>query len=379
MNKQLAIAAILALASTAQSQVTITSKDMFNSIGQSYRAYANKPPGLPFFPPPDDGSGDGLPPLLALSAQPLAVDDGAEADVSGAIGETGGPQTWDFTTGPDQLTYRFDYVSPAADGVGDDFPNAKLAERKTTESSGAKSWLFFDQVVGTGRRVFGFYDESFSADQPSTPFTAPIVDFPDPIKMGSTWTTSTSFKTQVIGIDTIIDYSSTDTVDAFGIVILPGLGFGDCLRVNEVAKYETRVDVFGDGNYQSLSTDYIRNYYWLRPDHGIVAQITSSQQSAPPPENLTTAYQFVRMFEINHPVTELPPETIKGLKISLGKKQVLINWTKSPTLANYTVEVTENPADSTSWKPLASTASNFVLDTNLDGVGTRFYRISGKK
>src|SRR5271165_5905387 len=62
-----------------QAQITITSADMFNQVGQYYRAYANN------------------------TTNTVAV--------SSMLGTTGGPQAWDFRTGPQDVTYRFDYTA----------------------------------------------------------------------------------------------------------------------------------------------------------------------------------------------------------------------------------------------------------------------------
>ena len=76
----------------------------------------------------------------------------------------------------------------------------------------------------------------------------------------------------------LIAYSSSAVADAYGVANSPGIGFGDCLRVNELVLYDTSAD-FNDGGGFQHETDYVRNYYWLRPGRGIVAQMTSQQSS----------------------------------------------------------------------------------------------------
>lgn len=347
----------------AQGAVTITADDMFNTIGQWYRAYAN-------------------------------TDD---VGVSGRLGTTGGPQVWDFVNGPKDQIYRFDYVSVTDGGNGADFPKAKVAERMTTEGDGTKKWLYFEQVAGIGRQTYGFYDAKFSADQPSNPFKSPIVDFPAAIHYQGTWSTSTSFSTDILTIDTapdpnipddaggggfniptIINYSSTATADAFGIINMPGIGFGEGLRVNELVTYDIQVDLgFGDG-FQTVATEYIRNYYWLMEDHGIAVQITSKQETQPPSENFTTAASFVRMFETNHTTGDRPPDGVTGLKVTFGKDRVLLNWDRFGSAKTYRVEYTGNLSDRNSWKVLGTPVpDNFMFDITITSDQARFYRVVG--
>jgi len=68
---------------SCQAQITITSDDMFNQPGEYYRAYANQPPAL-------------------LNRFPVTV--------AGRIGEPGGPHYWDFTEGPTDEIYRYEYI-----------------------------------------------------------------------------------------------------------------------------------------------------------------------------------------------------------------------------------------------------------------------------
>jgi hypothetical protein len=356
---------ILSTAWLAQAQVTITSEDMFNQIGQYYLAYASK--------------GD-----VVIGSK--------------VLGTTGGSQLWDFTTGPKDDTYRFDYVAPTDGGHGADFPKAKVAERKKEQIKGSTAWLYFEQVPGLGRQTYGFYDPEFSADQPSTPFKTPIVDFPDTIHYRDTWSTSTSFRSDIsfgappdpddpddtggsFSIPVLFNYTSTAVADAFGLINLPGVGFGGCLRVNELVTYDIQADLFGDGEFQTVATEYIRNYYWLMEDHGIAVQITSKQQDSIPSNDFTTAASFVRMFETNHQIgTSAPPapDGITGLKLTYGKASVLIKWDTTSAVKTYKVEYTTNLGSKNSWIPLGvSTTNNFMLDTSVPSASSRFYRVIG--
>jgi hypothetical protein len=349
MKSGIIIAVVAITTCLGRGQVTITSQDMFNATGQYYRVYSNPAP-------------------TGLAA--------SHYDVTGRLGTNGGPQIWDFTTGPTNVTYRFDYVDPTDGGHGGNFPGAKYAERQTIESTGtAKAWMYLQQVPGTGRRNFGF--ENPNDDPSEGQFNPAIIDFPDPLKYQSQWTATTTFDSTIQGLLPIrINYTATATVDAYGTIILPGIGSGDCLRVNELDTYETLVDMDMTGNYQTFETDYIRTYYFFRPGHGIVAEILSQQLSSGPPDiNFTDASQFTRMFELSHTVAGQGPGAITDLTLNLVNGAALLNWSKTPNTVSYRVEYTPSFSGTNTWQALGTTSSGFFLDASSSTASQRFYRV----
>lgn len=354
-------AAVWALAKGAEAQVVITAEDMFNQVGQYYKAFANK---------------DDVP-------------------VSGILGTPGGPQVWDFTTGPTDDVYQFDYVLPTDDGHGVDFPEATFAERKTEQLSGAKNWMYLKQVPQLGRVNYGFYDEEFSPTKPSNPFKTPITDFPAVIRYDDTWSTATSFDSEIsfdtgpdpenpdAGSETFtipmrVNYTSTAKADAYGIVNLPQIGFGEALRVNELSTYAIDVDFEGTGNFQNVTTEYVRTIYFLMEDRGIAVQVTSRQETTPPPDNFALAASVVRMFETNHGIGGSTPESITDFKITLSQGKALLNWAKLGTVTSYRVEATSELVGGT-WTVVGTTSNNFLVDSSIGGVGQRYYRVVGVK
>jgi hypothetical protein len=351
--------AALAGAMSGRAQITITASDMFNQVGQYYRAHA--------------AAGD--------------------VDVSGMLGTPGGPQAWDFLNGPQDVVFRFDYRPVAETGYEADFPDARFAERKTDESIGAEAFLFLEQAAGKGRMNYGFVDPAFSETRPVSPFLPPIRDFPETMSLGDAWTAATTFESEigipdigdpddpdgggVFGIPSLITYTASARVDAYGVVNQPGIGFGECLRVNELSQYDIAVDLgLGDG-YQTIATQFVRNYYWLRKGRGIVVQITSKQLDVPPPDDFPVAAAMVRMFETNHPdgVVEVP--TIKDLRLTLSNQGGLLTWTKASGVSSYRVEYIASAG--TPWQTLQTTTANFVIDAaaNQPGTPARLYRVVG--
>ena len=352
---------------TAPSQVVITAADLFNQAGQYYRAYSS-------------------------AATTTSV------NVSGLLGGVGGPQLWDFTTGPSEVTYRYDYLAATNTLQGADFvaAGARVAEQKTDEAGAVpQALLYFTQDPTLGRRTYGFYDPGFSVGigsaQPQQMFSPPIYDFPATIHYGDSWSCATTYTNTIsfgdptdpeggfFAMDMIYDYSATAVVDAYGLVNSPGIDFGDCLRVNELVKYDTGWD--DGGSVTPLGTDYVRNYYWLRPGRGIVAQVTSKQSSGTPPDNnFPTAAAVLRMFETNHRDGADPGTAsgIQGFKMTLGKTSALLQWTFSPAATHYRVDYTTNPTGG--WQALGSlTTNNYALDTAAGKPATpvRFYRVVG--
>jgi len=363
MRPLLALAGIAGLLQ-AQEPITVTSFDMFNATGQYYRAY------------------------VATNVD----------NVSTLLGQSGGPRAWNFSQGPTNYTARFDYVAPSESGLDALFPEATLAERKTVEETGKTSWLFLKQEPGTGRINYGFHDPDFSPDMPTSVFDPPIVDFPENITYGSSWSVSTEFLTSIgapdigfdiglggtalnalpapqddFGIPAKIIYSADSKADAYGYVTLPKLGFMECLRINELATYEIQIDFDFTGNYQTVGVYFVRSLYWLAKDRGIVAQVVSQQSGTPPSDAFSTAAVIMRQFENNHPEGSRDPLPVADLQITPGQDQVMLHWTPPLNAASFRVESTESLGDPSSWTLVTTTTNNFLI-VPTEGPW-RFFRI----
>ena len=119
----------------------------------------------------------------------------------------------------------------------------------------------------------------------------------------------------------------------------------------------------------------MRNFYWLAKDRGIVVQMSSKQSSTPPPNEFPTAAQFIRMFETNHPEGSRDPQPVTDLRVTPGKGQLLLSWTKPLNATSFRVEFTAALGADADWQELATTSDNFALDT-FDGThAARYYRV----
>ncbi len=326
--------------------------DMFNEVGLYYRAYINN----------------------------------GNYPVSNRMGSAGADQFWDFSQGPTDQILRFDYVSSVGLAQSADFPLAQLAEHKTVEGVGKDEWIFFEQVPGVGRKVYGFYSDSFSPGMPSIPFSQPIIDFPATIAHGAAW--QTSFVTESMfplsdpegellpDIPIQTTWNSTFKADAWGVALLPNLGIVDVLRINEDQVVDIAADL-GDGVWLHIETDYVRSYYWLSPGRGIVAQMTSLQSSSPPPATFDMATAFVRMFETNKQggSGSTDPQPVDNLRVTVSNGRVLVQWSKAANATSYEVEYSTGGLGPESWQPVGTTAGEYLFDNDGFGHQTRFYRV----
>lgn len=353
-----------------RSQITISSLDMFYEPGQFYTARVTT----------------------------------NNVDLGAILGNPGGPQAWHFSNLPWDYIARFDYIDAKATPYAVLFPDAQLAERKTIHGSSKEMWLFLTQKIGTGRIIYGFYDtapETFGTKEAI--FDPPIIDFRESITYGDSWSAYTRFLTSIkipdipdlgfdlwdmflnpssirlepkqdeFGIPARITYTAQYTVDAYGYITLPDRSFAECLRVNELAQWDIEIDFDFSGNFQLVQTSFVRTYYWLAKNRGIVAQITSTESASPPPEKFSTAAAIMIQLETNHPESSDLPFPVTDLHITVGKNQILLTWTKPVNTRRFRIEWTENLSPDLQWKELQTTTNNFLtvpLDTK-----TKFFRV----
>lgn len=348
----------------AQAQPIITDRDMTYKIGEYYKAYAN------------------------LKTAPV--------DVSSIIGKKGGPQFWDFATGPTNDVFLYEYVDPKGTIFGASFPKAKISERKTTVSTGDQEWLFYEQVPNVGRTVYGAWSNDGTFLDSAQVFLAPVVDFPAQIKFGDNWSNLVTFTNDLdllgdaFSIRILI--TSSFSADAYGIADLPKLGFGDALRINQLDEIQLQLfseDEDGNGSYNSLGSPvYSRFYYWIMPGRGIVATIASETtgglegNATPPPDNFARADYLIRMFETNRKPTEgcAQPTAVNDLRITVdGSGRALLKWTATECTQQYRVEISDNLSPSAPWTTLGTTPTNFMIDQETARPKARYYRVVSLK
>ena len=139
-----------------------------------------------------------------------------------------------------------------------------------------------------GHVDYGFYNPTFSPAQPESVFTNALQDFPALIHYGDSWSGNTVFySTESLGgglgyFPVQVTYTSTDTVDAFGLVTLPNLGFLSCLRVHELDEYDIAFDLGDETGYQDAGTQYVAHVLLAGPRarHGRADQFRAELHGA---------------------------------------------------------------------------------------------------
>jgi len=279
----LTVAAVLLLTLTATGRdgPVLTSDDFFHDIGDYYRSWSND----------------------------------LNVSVSGLLGSAGGPQTWDFTSGPTDEIKRFDYVlTDDGDDPGagfyaaDHFPDADFAQRMTEEIGSDQAWMYLDQVASVERTNYGYYwPDGNSETNDWSVFTPSILDFPDPLEWGDSWLLQTSYQFQMYDsgvLDVRVDVTIDADVDAWGTVLLPSLGPVEALRVN--TEQTSAIYVWLAEQWIPIGTQYTRIYDWVGVGSDIIVEIGSVvSETSMPPDDFTIASNLVRQFENSNP-TALP-------------------------------------------------------------------------
>jgi hypothetical protein len=350
--------ACLFLGLNLKAQITITSDDMYNQPGEYYRSYVNQPPAL-------------------LQRFPVTV--------AGKLGESGGPNFWDFTEGPTDEVFRYDYVERATSIVFNDFPEASLAERSYRESKpNDVSWIMLDDVENLGRKVFGFWIINAQFDDPSNRFTLPIIDFPAEINYGDTWTTTAEYQNSLLGIPAIYNEVQSFEADAYGFIELPELGVFECLRINSLKDFSVAIDFNGTATFTNVERQFTRIYYWLVPGKGIAAQIVSEPSGNPVAEQFNLASMFQRTFETNKEEKNagcLEAAAVTGLDIVHQPNLVRLKWNEADCAQNYRVQFTTSGLGTEDWTDLSPTpyTDTFFIDTNVNKARVKIYRVLSER
>ena len=332
---------LLLFTPSAQAQVTIAVTNLPSRVGVDYyRAYINT----------------------------------ADVGISGLLGTPGGPRRWDFSPPqrPDEVVRRTDIVAVSDGGHGAGFGAAAYAERVTNEGNGRQDWSYYRLVTNVARRYYGFYDAVANPDCPAKTFTT--YDLPATVSYGQTWSRTVDFADCASGFNLAVHFTSQATVDAWGTVVLPGIGEVPALRLNEMNTYDVTLVDFGI----PLSTTTYRNYYWLVRGIGKAVHILSpGYTGTSAPADFATAKTFLRTFESNTARDYLTPLTVSDLRLTRQGTWAVLDWRPEPNASGYRVE-TLGSLSSTNWQlvtePSVNTWSNLLSVTETQ----RFFRVFSK-
>lgn len=311
-----------------EAQITFFTADWPATNGSYYRAYVSSDVSAPFLGVPTNTS-----------------------------------QRWDFSSPrqPNEFVRTMDIV-PTTDGGHDiDFPGASYAERFTDDVY--LIWDYYRVTPNAGRTYYGSYNGGLLG---ASPTLMPALDIPDPISLGSNWTSSYTLEGDYI----VTDQTFSAVVDAYGTIVLPQIGEVLALRVNQLTYQQVYLGGFPYGSY------YFREYFWLVRGIGKAMHIVSALGPTPPPLNFTSASSVRRVFESNTLKNSLL-YSVTNLSIRIQTNNVLLNWRQETNIAGYRVESLGN-FNTTNWQLLAEPASNSWAGAFSATQAQQFFRVFTK-
>jgi hypothetical protein len=303
-------------------------------------------------------------------------EDASGKSITQLLGSAGGPHKWDFSyPSTEGETVRATAIVAPDDGNrATHFPSATYAERETIEKSGCQTWNYLRLTDGMGRIQSGFFS-ACKDPGPYVIFESPSIEVPDNLKFGDTFQQTADWRDDIGGdffiFRVAVHYVSTAKVDAYGTIVLPGIGEVPALRVNELNSYET-TELEND---IPLDKQYFRNYYWLVPGIGRAVQLSSPAGTSAPPANFSVSQSIFRVFESGrYPQRQF----VKNLGIARQGNQILLSWEKENEATQYEVEYSTRLAPVEPWILLASPPGNSFLDA-IGLNSSRFYRVFWRK
>jgi hypothetical protein len=332
---RLLVAFILMLCATAGAQTTFSGTDLPQHLGEFSRAYYS-----------------------------------TNVNVAALLGQPGGPQRWDFSS-PQQageVVWRTDIVSPDDPNPGA-FPGAAYAERDTQEPTTQIAWRYYS-MTNQGRLYYGFDNPINDPASPLVVFDQPTLDLPCPVQYGQSWNRYVSWYDTVLSFPVVYDFTASVEVDAYGAVVLPGLGERPALRVRELHDYEASYYFLGTWvPFVSQTNVY---YYWLTPQVGVSAQVILFGLNTLSPTPLDQTNLFLRLFERSGVTNSASWSPVNDLRIRIEGAQAMLDWGRVTNASAYRVEALGTLA-TTNWQSLASPTTNWWSEP-LTGT-QRFYRV----
>lgn len=288
--------------------------------------------------------------------------------LSNLVGQAGGPQRWDFSQAPapGESIHRIDIVATDDGGHGASFSSAAYAERETGDTDGTEAWRYYSIGPGLGRTYYGFYqpvDLGLPVD-PEIDFAVPTIDLPDSIQYGQSWKRSVDWVQFVAGLPLATHFTAEAVVDAYGTLVLPGIGEVPALRVNQLDSYDVNLS----GN--PFGSQFNTNYYWLVQGIGIAAQVIFHVDELAVSGGSPHTNTVARVFEVR-------PWRAADLRIQRQSDAAVLNWRQETNTSGYRVEFIEN-LNSTNWQWLAEPAGDTWSYSFSATQAQRYFRVSVK-
>jgi hypothetical protein len=286
-------------------------------------------------------------------------------DASALIGHSGS-NFWDFSQpqSPVESILRTDLV-PITDGGNEaSFPDAAYAQRYTGGIYANPTWEYYRVTPGVGRLYYGFYASMDPTVDPTVVFPQAAVELPASIYYGQTWSREVDYQIQTyLGIPEDIVFTESAAVDAYGTLVLAGIGSVPALRISAIDTYS---DTFG--SFFDTETD--TNYEWVVPGIGIAATMVEYGNDSLLLSQPYSNY-FARVF-LNPPVFP-PPQA----QLTLQSNTAVLAWRSTVNVGGYFVQ-SSGDLTGTNWLPVAQlTNQSFVVPIST-GVAQQFFRVTSQ-
>ncbi len=286
-------------------------------------------------------------------------------DLSVLLGTTGS-NFWDFSKLADasDVVGRVDVVPVSDGGNGADFANAAFSLRYDGGAVSGTVWEYYNEDSAEGLVFYGTYDPVGYSANPSVPITPPTSVLPALLHFGDSWTNAYSFAVTDPLFGAIpVNYTSSNTVDAYGTMALPGMGTVSALRIAEVEDYDENIFGF---DYPQFDTNWI----WLAPGIGYAAQAVAYAPDTYSLSAQTYTNSFSRRF-LALPLPTLPSAQLKG-----GLDEVNLAWESVSGAEGYVVESCTNLTTG-QWS-FALQLTNQMVSFSVISNSQQFFRISAQ-
>lgn len=297
-------------------------------------------------------------------------------DAAALLGTTGGPQTWDFSqpSGTNQMVMQWDVVDANdarnASGLTNaayapywaDFSPATFAERFNPTWTTNVIWRFDSLTPQQGFFYYGTF--TFGTNSGSNvyvwlPFNTGANFLPDPVQFGHSWSWSVYLTNislvngSIFTAPTLSTLTANDTADAYGTVLLPGLGAVPALRVSE--QFIATNNTFG-----YITVTSYTNYLWLVRGIGPAVQLNVGQTTG-------LVNELIRVFAAS-------PRSVGGLRIHQLNGSVKLDWNAAPNRSGYQVQAVSD-ISLTNWTTVATLTTNTWTLPLTPSQGREFFRV----
>lgn len=294
----------------------------------------------------------------------------ALSNLTSLLGRAGGPQRWNFSQprSASESIHRTDIVPPNDGNHGGAFPCATYAEWEVGDSDGTLAWRYHRIDTNGGRIYYGFCQPVDLSEpvQTCNVFSEVTLDLPASVQYGQRWSRTvdwTQFVSVVIPV--YYHYTAEVQVDAYGTLVLPGLGEVPALRLKQL----NRSDVTAAGIF--LGTQYNTNYAWLVPGIGLAVQVIFHFDDFDLPAfERPHSNTVTRVFEVR-------PWGVADLRLQQQGAATILHWRQETRTSGYRVEF-RNDLNLSRWELLAEPATNVWSDTSIITQTQRFFRVYTK-